>query len=149
MRLAAQETRTYFLTAVTAQRRRLFQVTANAALLQQTMLDYRSEGRFLLHAFVIMPEHFHAMITPAPEVSLEKAMQFVKGEFSFRLRSKLDVWMRSFNESQISTEEKFRSCMRYIEENPVRRGLVAAPEAYAFSSAACGGWTRCLSICEQ
>jgi putative transposase len=84
-----------------------------------------------------MPEHFHALITPAPDVSLEKAMQFIKGGFSFRLKSKHEVWMRSFNESQILSEEKFIRCVRYIEENPVRRGLVATPEAYPFSSATC------------
>jgi putative transposase len=139
MRLAPQETRTYLVTAVTAQRRSLFQVTATAELLERTLLDYHGQGKFLLHAFVIMPDHFHALITPAPDVSLEKAMQFIKGGFSFRLKSKLDVWMRSFNESQISTEEKFMSCVRYVEENPVRRGLVAAAGEYAFSSAYCGG----------
>ena len=138
MRLAPQEIRTYFVTAVTAQRRSLFQVTATAELLQQTILDYRSQGRFLLHAVVIMPDHFHALITPAPDVSLEKAMQFIKGGFSFRLKSKLDVWMRSFNESQILTKEKFMNGVRYIEENPVRRGLVSTPEAYPFSSATGG-----------
>jgi putative transposase len=138
MRLAPQETRTYLVTAVTAQRRRLFQVTATAELLQQTILDYRGQGRFLLHAFVIMPDHFHALITPAPDVSLEKAMQFIKGGFSFRLKSKLDVWERSFNESQIMGEEKFVSCVRYVEENPVRRGLAPTPDAYPFSSAAHG-----------
>jgi putative transposase len=138
MRFAPQETRTYLVTTVTAQRRSLFQVTATAELLQQTILDYREKGRFLLHAFVIMPDHLHALITPAPDVSLEKALQFVKGGFSFRLKSKLDVWMRSFNESQIMSEEKFRNCVQYIEENPVRRGLVAKPEAYPYSSAACG-----------
>jgi putative transposase len=138
MRLAAQETRTYLVTAVAAGRRSLFQVTDTAELLQRTILEYRSQGRFLLHGFVIMPDHFHALITPAPDVSLEKAMQFIKGGFSFRLKSKFDVWMRSFNESQISSEEKFWNCVRYIEENPVRRGLVATPEAYRFSSAACG-----------
>jgi putative transposase len=139
MRLAPQETRTYLVTAVTAQRRSLFQVTATAELLERTLLDYHGQGKFLLHAFVIMPDHFHALITPAPDVSLEKAMQFIKGGFSFRLKSKLDVWMRSFNESQISTEEKFMSCVRYVEENPVRKGLVAAAGEYAFSSAYCGG----------
>jgi len=133
--LAPQETRTYFVTAVTAQRRSLFQVTANAELLQRTILEYRSQGRFLLHAFVIMPEHFHALITPAPEVSLEKAMQFIKGGFSFRLKSNLDVWMRSFNETQIMTKEKFDRCSLYIENNPVRRGLALTPERYPFSSA--------------
>jgi len=85
-----------------------------------------------------MPDHFHALITPAPEVSLEKAMQFIKGGFSFRLKSKLDVWMRSFNESQIRTMEKFKNGVRYIEGNPVRRGLASEPQAYPFSSAACG-----------
>jgi putative transposase len=138
MRRAPQETRTYLVTAVTAQRRSLFQVTATAELLQQTILDYRRQGRFLLHAFVIMPDHFHALITPAPDVSLEKAVQFVKGGFSFRLKSKHDVWMRSFNESQIMSEEKFVNCVRYIEENPVRRGLVTSPSEYLFSSASRG-----------
>jgi putative transposase len=138
MKLAAQETRTYLVTAVTAERRSLFQITATAELLQQTVLDYRSHGKFLLHAFVVMPDHFHALITPAPDVSLEKAMQFIKGGFSFRLKSKHDVWMRSFNESQISTGEKYMNCVRYVEENPVRRGLAATPEAYRFSSAGSG-----------
>ena len=105
-------------------------------MLEGTILDYRSQRRFLLHAFVIIPDHFHALITPAPDVSLEKAMQVIKGGFSFRLKSKLDVWIRSFNESQIMTGEKFVGCVRYIEENPFRRGLVLTPEAFAFNSAA-------------
>ena len=138
MRRAPQEIRTYFVTAVTAQRRRIFQVAANAELLQSTLLDYHGQGRFLLHGFVIMPDHFHAILTPASEVSLEKAMQFIKGGFSFRLKSTLDVWMRSFNESQILTEEKFWNGVLYIEENPVRSGLAAAPANWPYSSAVQG-----------
>jgi putative transposase len=149
MRLAPQETRTYLVTAVTTQRRSLFQVTATAELLQRTILDYRGQGKFLLHAFVIMPDHFHALITPAPDVSLEKAMQFIKGGFSFRLKSKHDVWERSFNESQISTGEKFIHCVRYIEENPVRRGLASLPQAFPYSSAACGPLDPCLHTCAE
>ncbi len=137
MRLAPQETRTYLVTAVTAQRRSLFQVTATAELLVRTILDYRRQGKLLLHSFVIMPDHVHALLTPAEDVSLEKAMQFIKGGFSFRLKSKQDVWERSFNESQISSQEKFLGCVRYIEENPVRRGLVTTPAAYRFSSVGC------------
>ena len=139
MRMAPQETRTYLVTAVTAGRRSLFQVTATAQLLERTIVDYRSQGRLLLHAFVIMPDHLHALITPAPDVSLEKAMQFIKGGFSFRLKSRLDVWMRSFSESQIMSAEKFVNCVRYIEENPVRRGLALTPDEFQFSSASCDG----------
>jgi len=135
---APQDTRTYHVTAVTTQRHSLFQVTAKAELLQQTIFDYRSQGRFLLHAFVIMPDHFHVLITPAPDVSLEKAVQFIKGGFSFRLKNKFDVWMRSFNESQIVTEEKFVACVRYIEDNPIRKKLVSRAEDYPYTSAGRG-----------
>jgi putative transposase len=132
---APQETRTYFVTAVTSQRRRLFQIAANAELFQATLLHYHSQNRFLLHAFVVMPDHFHAILTPAPDVSLEKAMQYIKGGFSFRLKSKLDVWMRSFNECQILSADEFHAGVRYIEDNPVRRGLADKAQAFPYSSA--------------
>jgi putative transposase len=67
-------------------------------------------------------------------------MQFIKEGFSFRLKNKLEVWMRSFKESQIMTQEKFLSCVLYIEDNPVRRGLASTPQAHPFSSAAQGPW---------
>jgi putative transposase len=131
---APQELRTYFVTAVTANRRRLFQVEANADLLLKTISDYRHQNRFQLHAFVIMPDHLHAILTPAPEVSLEKAMQYIKGGFSFRLKSKLDVWSRSFNESQILAREKFDACKSYIEQNPIRARISESSDAYKYSS---------------
>jgi hypothetical protein len=81
-----------------------------------------------------MPDHLHLLLTPAPNVSLEKAMQFIKGGFSFRLKSKLDVWSRSFNQTQILTSEKFEACKTYIEQNPVRAGLTTSPEAFHHSS---------------
>jgi putative transposase len=62
-------------------------------------------------------------------------MQFIKGGFSFRLKSKMDVWMRSFNEVQIMSSEKYVACVRYIEENPVQERLVNSAGEYAFSSA--------------
>ncbi|MGA9988732.1 MAG: transposase [Terriglobales bacterium] len=69
--------RTFFITSVTAQRRALFQRTAAADLLVDVFLGYREMGKYLLHDFAIMPEHFHALITPAPEISLERAVQVI------------------------------------------------------------------------
>jgi putative transposase len=89
---APQEIRTYFITTVTASRRRLFQVHRNAELLVDTLQDQRAKKRIALHTFVVMPDHVHLILTPAPEVSLEKAMQYIKGGFSFRLKSKVAVW---------------------------------------------------------
>jgi putative transposase len=88
---APQEIRTYFVSAVTANRRRLFQVETNAQLMLDVLDHYRAQEKFALHAFAIMPDHIHVLITPATDVSLEKAVQFIKGGFSFRLKSKRDV----------------------------------------------------------
>jgi len=77
MKIAPQELRTYLLTAVTAQRRSLFQVTARAELFIATLQDNRARGRFELHSFVVMPDHVHLLLTPAPDVSLEKAVQLI------------------------------------------------------------------------
>lgn len=138
VRWAPQETRTFHVTSVTAERRSLFQVTATAELFLDTLFGYHRQEKFLLHAFVLMPEHFHVLCTPAPEVSLEKAVQFIKGGFSFRMKAGRSFWMHSFNETQIGSAEQFIACRRYIEENPVRRGLVAKAGAYPFSSASRG-----------
>lgn len=134
MKLAPQEVRTYFITTVTANRRRLFQVESSAELLLDVFRNYRRQSRLALHAFVIMPDHLHLLITPAPEVSLEKAMQLIKGGFSFRLKSGRNVWERSFNEVQVRDTETFAAYRRYIEENPVRAGITPRSEGYRFSS---------------
>lgn len=133
---APQELRTYLVTAVTAQRRRLFQVEANAELFISVLQENRLKGRFELHAFVIMPDHVHLLLTPAEDVSLEKVMQFLKGGFSFRLKSKMDVWERGYDSRRITDPAHFDACRRYVEQNPVRAGIVDAAEEYPYSS--CG-----------
>ena len=127
--------RTFFITSVTAQRRTLFQRVAVCDLLVDVLQHYRSQGKYLLHDFVIMPDHFHALITPAPEISLEKAVQFIKGGFSFRLRSKLPVWQPSFTNHRIRDAEDFERHREYVRMNPVRAGLVESVEVYPYSSA--------------
>ncbi|HEV2646702.1 MAG TPA: transposase [Acidobacteriaceae bacterium] len=135
MRRAPQETRTYFATFVTAQRRSIFQVTATAELMLNHLQEQRRKGRIELYAFVIMPDHLHIMLTPGHDISLEKSIQYIKGGFSFLLKSKLDVWERSYNEVQITTPDHFESTRNYIETNPVRAHLASAPCAYRYSSA--------------
>jgi putative transposase len=89
---------TYFVTAATHQRRRLFQVTANAELFIATLHHYREH--FTLHAYVVMPDHIHLLITPQG-ITLERAVQYIKGGFSHRLASKSPVWQRGFTDHRI------------------------------------------------
>lgn len=91
---------TYLVTTVTAGRRRIFQRTSNAELMVETLFRYRDHGRFLLHGYVVMPEHFHVLLTPTEDLSLERCVQFIKGGFSQAVRSSFpgEVWQRGFNE---------------------------------------------------
>ena len=136
MHLAPQPLRTFMVTCVCARRRRLFQVVDRAELLLNVLEGDRTKNRYLLHAFVAMPDHLHVLLTPAPDVSLEKAAQFIKGGFSFRLRSAEEVWERGRFDRRISDLRGFLACEAYIHANPVRARLVAAPEMFPFSSAA-------------
>jgi len=127
--------RLFFVTTVTANRQPIFQREAVAHLLIDTLAHYRDERKYLLHEFVIMPDHVHALLTPASEISLERAMQFIKGGFSYRLKSRPPVWQASFTNHRVCDLEDYERYLEYIRMNPVRARLVASPQAYPYSSA--------------
>ena len=113
--MAPQEVRTFFVTGVTWGRRSIFHVEAMAELFLDTLQRYREQKRFLLHEFVLMPDHFHLFITPMPDVSLEKAVQYIKGGFSFRvkreMRSNLEIWQEGFTEHRIHDADDYQKCV--------------------------------------
>jgi putative transposase len=78
----------YFVTTDTWQRRRLFLKPEPAEILIEQLNDCRDRGFFKLHAFVIMPDHWHLLLTPGEDTSLEKAVQMIKGGSSFRIRKR-------------------------------------------------------------
>jgi len=130
--------RTFFVTTVAWQRSPIFRDERKARLLLDVLFHYSGLGKFLLHEFVIMPNHLHALVTPAPEISLERSMQFIKGGSSYRLGkefSKVLVWQESFTNHRIHDAKDYEAHREYIRLNPVRAGLVASAEAYAYSSA--------------
>jgi putative transposase len=127
-------TGTYFVTSVTSGRRRLFQVAGNAELLIKTLQVYRHQGHYKLHAFVVMPDHIHLLLTPQG-VAIERAMGFIKGGFSRRLESKLAVWQRGFTDHRVRDADDFQTRREYIHQNPVRAHMVDLAEKYVYSSA--------------
>jgi putative transposase len=124
---------TFFITSRTFNFRRTFQVPANCELFLETLQHYRREGEYKLHAFVVMPDHIHLLLTPTE--TIERAMGLIKGGFSHRLGSKLPVWQRSYTDHRIRDREDFEIRRNYIHENPVSARLATTPEAYPYSSA--------------
>src|SRR2546430_9942210 len=76
---------TYFITFSAWQRRRLFVVEPYARLFLKIIYDYRRQRKFQLHAFVVMPEHVHLLLTPGEDVTLERSVQLIKGGYSHAL----------------------------------------------------------------
>jgi len=125
---------TFFLTAPTYQRRRIFDKTRNAELFLETLQHYRREGHYKLHAFVAMPDHIHLLLTPQG-ITIERAMQLIKGGFSHRLESNFPVWQRGYTDHRILTRDEHLSRLDYIHRNPVRAKHCEHPEDYPWSSA--------------
>jgi len=132
--------RTFFATNVTIQRLPIFRRETTARLLIETLAHYREQKKFLLHEFVIMPDHVHALLTPSYNISLERVMQFIKGGFSYRLDKRGHVWQASFTNHRIRDWADYERCREYIRVNPVRARLAERPEEHPYSSA--GGALR-------
>ena len=128
--------RVFFVTTITAGRLPIFRGETTARLLMDTLVHYREQGKFLLHEFVIMPDHIHALLTPSPDISLERAMQFIKGGFSYRLKFRGPVWQQSFTNHRVRDSRDYENHRGYIRMNPVRARLAERPEEYPYSSAA-------------
>src|SRR5438046_7169556 len=134
--------RTFFITTVIRQRTPLFRSQPKAELMMDVLLHYREQMRYVLHEFVIMPDHLHLLLTPGADISLERAMQLIKGGFSYRLgKAKTGlIWQERFTNHRIRDEHDYERHAGYIRMNPVRARLVerTAKYAYASASASCG-----------
>lgn len=129
---------TYFTTTTTFQRHRLFVVERYARLFLKTLYHYRREGYFRLHAFVVMPDHVHLLITPSLNVTLERAMQLIKGGYSHAVGkeiSRREIWQKGFTDHRIRDADDFAGHRVYIHQNPVVGKLVATAAEYRYSSA--------------
>ena len=133
---ATNNSQTYFVTSDTWERRALFRAEPWARLFFKTLLFHRGEA-YLLHEFVLMPDHFHLLITPS--IALERAVQLIKGGFSYRakkeLGSNMEIWRRGFADHRIRDAEDYDKHVSYIHLNPVKKYLCAGPSDYRYSSA--------------
>src|SRR5271156_5162759 len=130
---------TYFVTSRTWESRALFKNQKTCEIFMEAVLKYRDQGRYKLHGFVLMPEHFHVILTPGPDVSVERAAQFVKGgsarRIGLEMNYKFPIWQRGFSDHRIRDARDYLNHMNYLEQNPVKRRLVELASEYRWSSA--------------
>ena len=131
------ENHVYFVTSKTLNNKPIFLNHAYAELFIKHLLSCRQRYGFVLLGFVLMPDHFHALIMPMEGFKISSVMQKIKSLFAYKLRRlgvKGTIWQKSFYDFGIYSEEKCRQKLDYIHANPVRKGIVDDPIDYRFSS---------------
>ena len=91
-----------------------------------------------LHAWVLMPNHVHALLTPGIELS--HVLNCIKGVSARRANQVMETtgttfWQRESFDRIIRDKQQFAKVVRYIENNPVRAGLAETAEEFRWSSA--------------
>ncbi|HET9402051.1 MAG TPA: transposase [Candidatus Acidoferrales bacterium] len=128
----------YFVTTDTYQRRALFSKPAWAELLCAHIVECRDRGFYSLHAFVVMPDHLHILLTPGNKVTIEKAIQMIKGGSAFKIRRQfetaLQIWHAGFHDHWIRNDNEYGIRSQYRRTNPVEARLCESPEQYPWSS---------------
>ena len=126
---------TCFVTAVTARRERL--LVDNMDLLQEALRAARRRSRFSLLAWVVLPDHTHALLRN-PSGDTDRIVQRVKLSFSLKLRRRLGrsgpFWQHRYCDHIIRSDEDLKRHLDYIHYNPVKHELVSRPLEWSLSS---------------
>jgi putative transposase len=108
----------------------------------QAYLDWLGEAAVrydcALHAYVLMSNHIHLLVTPKSKASIGQMMQYIGRwyvpYFNHEYGSSGSIWEGRYKASLIDDEHYLLRCMRYIELNPVRANMVKTPGHYRWSS---------------
>jgi putative transposase len=101
------------------------------AILEQT----RARHQARVYAYVLMPEHIHLLINEPPSILVAQFLKAFKQIASRKLRGdRRQFWQDRYFDANIRGEKARSEVIRYIHRNPVKRGLVASPEQYRWSS---------------
>jgi len=157
----SNDTPAYYLTSVTKNRLPVFGQPTLKDLVCKALDEARQSAGFLLFAYVVMPDHLHAIL--ASELKPSKVAQYVNGIIARRVINYLkeheykeslaklahedrgrgyrySLWDHNSNMKRLTQEDVFMQKVNYLHQNPVRAGLVEHPQDYRWSSARC--WAR-------
>lgn len=106
--------------------------------------DYSDRYKVSVHAYILMTNHIHLLVTPAYADSVSRMMQSLASRYAFFM-NKLHkrsgtVWEGRHKSSVVDAADYLLKCYRYIELNPVRANMVSRPEEYRWSSYGVNAW---------
>jgi putative transposase len=144
-----------YLTSVTKDRLKAFKGDQLKKVACDALNEARSSGKFLIFAYVIMPDHLHAVTNSEKKAQVilrfingiisRRVIDFLKAGYYFASLDKLrrtedrrghkySLWDHHANARVLTSEEMFMQRVNYTHQNPVRAGLVEKAEDYRYSS---------------
>ena len=95
----------------------------------------RVQYQFVVAGYVLMPEHVHLLMNEPPSILVAQFLKAVKQITSRKLRGQHEkFWQERYFDRNVHGEAARSEVIRYIHRNPVKRGLVASPSDYPWSS---------------
>ncbi len=129
---------THFITAPTFHRKRLFQNQKYGDLFTHSLMIFRQSHSVQIHAYVIMPDHLHLLLTTYGDLTGNDAVHKLQRLFAEDLAAEFgyrgEVWENSFHHEDIASAEACGRCVQKIQSNPVRVGFCDKPGEYRMSS---------------
>ncbi len=164
MHMISRDSPGLYLTAVAKDRLPVFRSEAVKVITCKALDEARKSGDFAIYAYVVMPDHLHAVTDGARLPS--EVLRFIKGVISRRVINylkeggfrasleklrheskaqnyKYSLWEHHSNCLHLTSEGVFMQKVNYIHQNPVRAGLVQRAEDYRWSSVRC--WKKCAA----
>ncbi len=140
----------HFITCSCYRRKAYLDTGKRRDLFLRILEEARRKYRFVVHGYVLMPEHFHLLITEPERGDPSVVMKVVKQRFARRFNRRRQrpaaaqmalwgavpdrVWQKRFYDFNVWSEPKRIEKLRYMHRNPVKRGLVERPEQWLWSS---------------
>jgi len=116
----------------------IFERSSDYEYFLELVRRYARNFSVAVHGFTLMTTHYHLIVTPTSEHGLPRMMKAVDGGYVRYYNKRTDrvgtLWNGRYRGLHIEDERYWLTCLRYVEQNPVRAGMVDTPEAYTWSS---------------
>jgi REP-associated tyrosine transposase len=145
--------KSHFVTFSCYRRQAFFHDSRTYDLFSACLERTRKHFQMFVYGCVVMPEHVHLLLSEPEKDTLADAIHFLKLSFTKRLRSQVSAqtaganlghehehdssgsfWQKRYYDRDVRNHNEFINDLKYIHRNPVRRGLVAQPEDWPWSS---------------
>ena len=126
----------HFITFSCFHRKPRLESPAARAVFEQCLERMRRKYGFVVHGYVVMPEHVHLLLSEPAHAPLATALQAIKQAVSKRLGGEDGeaFWQERYYDFNLFSESKRIEKLRYMHRNPVTRGLVESPSEWEWSS---------------